>query len=182
MKLVYNPRPGYNFYVPSVWTLTNHQVGDTVDPMIGDMVMVWDDQHHELRAHKSLPDNMELMFVSRTDDGQGKIFEIVKRDVDIPVFGTDSCVTINPNSGFIVKSGKPANDMYHCIKFWCATEGLSIQCEKVLDAEVENNGGRYLGIIDSNDWLWGPHTYPSHRSDFSDSRDVVYLWTEDMAG
>lgn len=100
MELVFNPRPGYQFYIPSVWTLTNHQVGDTVDPKIGDMVMVWDDQHHEYQAHMALPDNMEFVFISRTYDEQGKIFEIVKRDIEIPALGTDSYVAINPNSGF----------------------------------------------------------------------------------
>lgn len=182
MELVFNPRPGDQFYVPSVWTLTNHQVGNTVDPMIGDMVMVWDDQHHELRAHKSLPDNMELAFISRTNDGQGKIFKVIRRDrANVHVLGGGDCIAINPNVGFVVKSGKPANLTYHYITFWCSTEELAIQCESVLDAEIKNSGGRYLGFpIDSSDWLWGPHYYLSHSSHFSDSQDVIYLWTEDM--
>ena len=87
-------------------------------------------------------------------------------------------VEIEANEGFVVFSGKPADHVKHWIKFWCATEELAHQCQSALDKEIENGGGMHLGSwIDSDNWLWGPHIYPSKDNLFDlDNNEQIWLW------
>ena len=77
-KLVFNPRPGYYFYVPDRWTLTQHFVGDTVTPAPGDQVIVWNDGHHKAQAEMKLSAlSLGWVFVKRTQEPGGQIYKIV---------------------------------------------------------------------------------------------------------
>ncbi len=77
MKLVYSPRPAYQFYVPSRWTLTQHEVKETVTPGNGDSVIIWNNGRHIKQAEMALPDGLKLEFVEPTADGDGNIYNIV---------------------------------------------------------------------------------------------------------
>ena len=77
MKLVYSPRPGYQYYVPSRWTLTQHEVKETVTPSKGDSVIIFNDERHIQQATMALPEDCKLEFVKETVACGGSIYNIV---------------------------------------------------------------------------------------------------------
>jgi len=76
MKLVYNPKPAYQYYVPSIWTLTRHDTYETVTPNKDDSVIIWNDEHYIEQAKLALPEGLKLEFVKPTVESGGSIYNI----------------------------------------------------------------------------------------------------------